>query len=132
MYKAILLIPDVFNHKHTKLLANLLLERLGFGSAILHQVCKCNVLQEVCQSFLVPPFNRCVCLNECVNNRFSTGPDIGFSETISKTLVPLLTRFKIITYTCYKIMLTITRTKFVKCILIQIPVQLVNIAVLFL
>lgn len=39
MYKAILLIPDVFNHKHTKLLANLLLERLGFGSAILHQVC---------------------------------------------------------------------------------------------
>lgn len=41
MYKAILLIPDVFNHKHTKLLANLLLERLGFGGAILHQVCKC-------------------------------------------------------------------------------------------
>lgn len=59
MYKAILLIPDVFNHKHTKLLANLLLERLGFGSAILHQVCTSVTLY---QRFFVPSFNSCACL----------------------------------------------------------------------
>lgn len=53
MYKAILLIPDVFNHKHTKLLANLLLERLGFGSAILHQ-------ESVCASFGSGVSSACV------------------------------------------------------------------------
>ncbi|XP_078341111.1 actin-related protein 8-like [Crassostrea virginica] len=53
MYKAILLIPDVFNHKHTKYLMNLLLERLGFGSAILHQ-------ESVCASFGSGVSSACV------------------------------------------------------------------------
>ena len=37
-YKAVLLIPDVYNHKHVREMMNLLLDRLGFGAALVHQV----------------------------------------------------------------------------------------------
>lgn len=37
IYKAILMIPDVYVHKHIKELMNILLDKLGFGSAIIHQ-----------------------------------------------------------------------------------------------
>ena len=37
-YRAVLLIPDIFIHKHVKEMMNLLLDRLGFGAAIVQQV----------------------------------------------------------------------------------------------
>ncbi|XP_062612394.1 actin-related protein 8-like [Saccostrea cucullata] len=53
MYKAMLLIPDVFSHRHTKHLMTLLLDRLGFGSAILHQ-------ESVCATFGSGVSSACV------------------------------------------------------------------------
>ncbi|XP_071960310.1 actin-related protein 8-like [Antedon mediterranea] len=40
-YKVILLIPDIYHRPHVKELMNLLLIRLGFGSAIVHQESVC-------------------------------------------------------------------------------------------
>ncbi|XP_046542630.1 actin-related protein 8-like [Haliotis rubra] len=40
-YKAIMLIPDVYIHKHVKALMNLLLDTLGFGAAFIHQESVC-------------------------------------------------------------------------------------------
>ena len=37
-YRALLLIPDVYNHKHVKGMMDVLLDRLGFGAAIIQQV----------------------------------------------------------------------------------------------
>jgi hypothetical protein len=38
IYKALLLIPDVYVHNHVKHLMDILLNKLGFGSAIVIQV----------------------------------------------------------------------------------------------
>ncbi|XP_041378504.1 actin-related protein 8-like isoform X2 [Gigantopelta aegis] len=43
-YHVILLIPDVYVHKHVKALMNLLLDKLGFGAAFIH-------LESVCAIF---------------------------------------------------------------------------------
>ena len=40
-YRAVLLVPDVFRHHHLKLFMDLLLSRLGFGAAFLHQESVC-------------------------------------------------------------------------------------------
>ncbi|XP_005093366.1 actin-related protein 8 [Aplysia californica] len=40
-YRAVLLIPDVYVHKHIKALVNLLLNTFGFGAAIVHQESVC-------------------------------------------------------------------------------------------
>lgn len=42
-YRALLLIPDVYDHKHVKEMMNLLLDRLGFGAAIVQQESVCAV-----------------------------------------------------------------------------------------
>ncbi|KAK3085468.1 hypothetical protein FSP39_003869 [Pinctada imbricata] len=41
VYKAILLIPDVYIHKHVKLMMSVLLDKLGFGCATVHQESVC-------------------------------------------------------------------------------------------
>ncbi|KAK0062562.1 actin-related protein 8 [Biomphalaria pfeifferi] len=40
-YRAVLLIPDVYVHKHVKVIVNLLLNTLGFAAAIVHQESVC-------------------------------------------------------------------------------------------
>ena len=37
-YRAILLVPDIFNRQHIKEMINILLNGLGFSCAIVHQV----------------------------------------------------------------------------------------------
>ena len=37
-YRVVLVIPDIFNRKHLKNMAHILLNRLGFSSLIIHQV----------------------------------------------------------------------------------------------
>lgn len=41
-YKALLLIPDVYTHMHVREMVNVLLNRLGFGAAIIHQESVCG------------------------------------------------------------------------------------------
>ncbi|XP_060598476.1 actin-related protein 8-like [Ruditapes philippinarum] len=41
-YKALLLIPDVYTHMHIREMMNVLLNRLGFGAAIVHQESVCG------------------------------------------------------------------------------------------
>lgn len=41
-YKALLLIPDVYTHLHIREMMRVLLERLGFGAAIVHQESVCG------------------------------------------------------------------------------------------
>ncbi|KAL3851810.1 hypothetical protein ACJMK2_015515 [Sinanodonta woodiana] len=53
IYRAILLIPDVYEHKHVKELMSLLLDRLGFGSAIVHQ-------ESVCAAFGTGVSSACI------------------------------------------------------------------------
>ncbi|XP_014790485.2 actin-related protein 8 [Octopus bimaculoides] len=52
-YRVVLLIPDVYIHKHVKALMNILLNNLGFSAAIIHQ-------ESVCATFGAGVSSACV------------------------------------------------------------------------
>ncbi|XP_033746554.1 actin-related protein 8-like [Pecten maximus] len=53
LYKALLLIPDVYIHQHVKHMMDILLEKLGFGAAVIHQ-------ESVCATFGAGVGSACV------------------------------------------------------------------------
>ncbi|KAH3816133.1 actin-related protein 8-like [Dreissena polymorpha] len=52
-YKALLLIPDVFTHMHVRDMVEMLLNKLGFGAAIVHQESVCGAFGSGVQSACV-------------------------------------------------------------------------------
>ena len=61
-YRVVLIVTDIFNRRHLKDLANIILDRLGFSSIILHQVmlyilslhyCKYHVINQLVDFILV-------------------------------------------------------------------------------
>lgn len=53
LHKALLLIPDVYIHQHVKHMMDILLEKLGFGAAVVHQ-------ESVCATFGAGVGSACV------------------------------------------------------------------------
>ena len=48
-YRVVLIVTDIFNRRHLKDLANIILNRLGFSSIILHQVMLYNLILQHCK-----------------------------------------------------------------------------------